>query len=292
MEISIKNNREIEELADEIISLEEITTNTTEVKTKIINLITDKLYHSIKNVSLSTIIKDQLETPQVTKKNGQTAVTKPVHVETTDQSVEPEPTETTKPDMTKVTPEEIFGKKPLETPAEPTEKPTPAEPVQKATPAEPQTDTPKEEPAASAAPEMVDTTIKDDAMPFSTPDPLTQYQQNNKAQSGNLTYNGTNYNYSIKKIKRGSLAGQDAIVVEYHVPASINDQIINNPAIKDEIETAVKQLNAKYAGQTPTFYNAAHNLAFVIATESTLNDYVNDLDTIMHLIQNKTNAFT
>lgn len=283
MEISIKNNREIEELADEIISLEEITTNTTEVKTKIINLITDKLYHSIKNVSLSTIIKDQLETPQVTKKNGQTAVTKPVHVETADQPTEPEPTEPTKPDMTKVTPEEIFGKKPAAAPSEPATKPASAEPQPAA---------PKEEPVASAEPEMVDTTIKDDAMPFSTPDPLTQYQQNNKAQSGNLTYNGTNYNYSIKKIKRGSLAGQDAIVVEYHVPASINDQIINNPAIKDEIETAVKQLNAKYEGQTPTFYNAAHSLAFVIATESTLNDYVNDLDTIMHLIQNKTNAFS
>lgn len=282
MEISIKNNREIEELADEIISLEEITTNTTAVKTKIINLITDKLYHSIKNVSLSTIIKEQLETPQITKKNGQTAVTKPVHLETATESAEPEPTEPTKPDMTKVTPEEIFGKQPVE---------TPAEPVQKATPAEPQTDTPKEKPVDSAAPEMVDTTIKDDAMPFSTPDPLTQYQQNNKAQSGNLTYNGTNYNYSIKKIKRGSLAGQDAIVVEYHVPAAINDQIVKNPAIKDEIETAVKQLNAKYEGQTPTFYNAVHSLAFVIATESTLNDYVNDLDTIMHLIQNKTNAF-
>lgn len=292
MEISIKNNREIEELADEIISLEEITTNTTAVKTKIINLITDKLYHSIKNVSLSTIIKEQLETPQVTKKNGQTAVTKPVHLETTAEPTEPELTEPAKPDMTKVTPEEIFGKQPVETPAEPAQKPTTAEPVQKATSAEPQTTSPKEEPVASAAPEMVDTTIKDDAMPFSTPDPLTQYQQNNKAQSGNLTYNGTNYNYSIKKIKRGSLAGQDAIVVEYHVPAAINDQIVKNPAIKDEIETAVKQLNAKYEGQTPTFYNAVHSLAFVIATESTLNDYVNDLDTIMHLIQNKTNAFS
>lgn len=283
MEISIKNNREIEELADEIISLEEITTNTTAVKTKIINLITDKLYHSIKNVSLSTIIKDQLETPQVTKKNGQTAVTKPIHVEIADDSAEPEPTEATKPDMTKVTPEEIFGKKPAA---------APTEPAAKSAPAEPQPAAPKEEPVASAEPEMIDTTIKDDAMPFSTPDPLTQYQQNNKAQSGNLTYNGTNYNYSIKKIKRGALTGQDAIVVEYHVPASINNQIINNPAIKDEIETAVKQLNAKYEGQTPTFYNAVHSLAFVIATESTLNDYVNDLDTIMHLIQNKTNAFS
>lgn len=289
MEISIKNNREIEELADEIISLEEITTNTTAVKTKIINLITDKLYHSIKNVSLSTIIKEQLETPQITKKNGQTAVTKPVHLETAAEPTEAEPTEPAKPDMTKVTPEEIFGKQPVAAPTEPAQ---PTEPDEKPTPAEPQTDTPKEEPIASAAPEMVDTTIKDEAMPFSTPDPLTQYQQNNKAQSGNLTYNGTNYNYSIKKIKRGSLAGQDAIVVEYHVPAAINDQIVKNPAIKDEIETAVKQLNAKYEGQTPTFYNAVHSLAFVIATESTLNDYVNDLDTIMHLIQDKTNAFS
>lgn len=61
MEISIKSNKDIEELADEIISLNEITTSTSEVKAKIINLINDTLYHKIKNVTLSTIIKDQFE---------------------------------------------------------------------------------------------------------------------------------------------------------------------------------------------------------------------------------------
>lgn len=294
MEISIKNSHEIEEVADEIIALEEITTNTTEVKTKIINLITDKLYHSIKNVSLSTIIKDQLETPQITKKNSQTVTTKPAK-----ESVKETVTKPINKDMTKVTPEEIFGKKPTDSQPAKTAKKTTEEQSEAAsqhTKVDSQSTTKSAEKpvqAPSTPFPMVDTTIKDDEMPLSdtTPDPLTQYQQNNKAQSGNITYNGTNYNYAVKRIKRGPLAGKDAIVVEYHVPASINNQIINNPQIKQEIEDEVKALNAKYEGQTPSFYNAVHSLAFVIATENSLNDYVNDLDMIMHVIQNKTNAF-
>lgn len=61
MRISIENQSQIEDLADQIIDLQDVTTSTSEVKSQIINLIQDNLYHKIKNISLSTIIKEQFD---------------------------------------------------------------------------------------------------------------------------------------------------------------------------------------------------------------------------------------
>lgn len=61
MRISIENQSQIEDLVDQIIDLQDVTTSTSEVKSQIINLIQDNLYHKIKNISLSTIIKEQFD---------------------------------------------------------------------------------------------------------------------------------------------------------------------------------------------------------------------------------------
>ena len=118
MEISIKNNKDIEELADEIISLSDITTSTSEVKAKIINLINDNLYHKIKNVTLSTIIKDQFEeteVPSVAEKEAEKK--EPVKEKPAPKSA------TNEEKAESIAPADIFGAAP-ESP-KPEEKPTP-----------------------------------------------------------------------------------------------------------------------------------------------------------------------
>lgn len=118
MEISIKSNKDIEELADEIISLSDITTSTSEVKAKIINLINDHLYHQIKNVTLSTIIKDQFEETEVPSVAEKATEKK----EPVEEKPTPKPA-TNKEKAEGITPADIFGAAP-ESP-KPEEKPAP-----------------------------------------------------------------------------------------------------------------------------------------------------------------------
>lgn len=220
MEISIKNDDTIEELADAILSLNGLTTNTTEIKASIINLINDKLYQHITNISLSTIIKNQL--PSETKSNS------PVKTEPKKNNNKVK-TDSSSDNVVNETPENIF----------PPTMPTDVNEI----------------------------------------DPATQYHNNQPATSGTLTYDHTKYNYETTVMKAGPFKGQTKIVVQYQLPETINQKFADkdNQAKLTEI---IKQLNAKYQGQTPTYYNQHHSLLFTIADEKTLNDYVNDLDSV------------
>lgn len=280
MEISIKSNKDIEELADEIISLNEITTSTSEVKAKIINLINDTLYHKIKNVTLSTIIKDQFEddeVPSVEEKKEE----KPAPTEEPVQETEPASSASSE-SFTSVTPADVFGAAPKTT--EPAVQATEvSQPTETKTQV---TETPKPEPVVQTtevptpAPQTTQPASQQD---ISTMEPEAQYEALGEPQTTKITYNGREYELSLKAIKAGALAGKNMLVAIYRVPAEQNAQMMNNPEAYKNFNAQITQMTVKDMGQNTCFYNAQNAMMYTITSKETMNRYINDLDNAVEL---------
>lgn len=280
MEISIKSNKDIEELADEIISLNEITTSTSEVKAKIINLINDTLYHKIKNVTLSTIIKDQFEdaeAPSVEEKEEE----QPAPKEEPVQKTEPDSSASSE-SFTSVTPADVFGAAPKAT--EPAVQDTD---MSQPTEAKTQViETPKPEPAVhttEAPTPAPQTTQSASQQGISTMEPEAQYEALGEPQATKITYNGREYELSLKAIKSGALAGKNMLVAIYHVPAEQNTQMMSNPETHKNFNAQIAQMTTKDMGQTTCFYNAQNAMMYTITSKETMNRYINDLDNAVEL---------
>lgn len=261
MEISIKSNKDIEELADEIISLNEITTSTSEVKAKIINLINDTLYHKIKNVTLSTIIKDQFEdaeAPSVEEKEEEQPDEKPAPKKEPIQETESASNE----NFTSVTPADIFGAAPKTT-----------------KPAVQATEAPQPEPA----PQTTEAPKPAPQQNISTMEPEAQYEALGEPQATKITYNGREYELSLKAIKSGALAGKNMLVAIYRVPAEQNTQMMSNPEAHKNFNAQIAQMTTKDMGQTTCFYNAQNAMMYTITSKETMNRYINDLDNAVEL---------
>lgn len=250
MEISIKNDKAIEELADEIIGLTEVTTNATEVKTQIINLINDSLYQQITNVSLSTILKQEIEKHDNPSVGEQEAAERKAEEKKANKKSTEAKTSSEKTEPTSVAPE----LDPLTT----------------------------EDPSEVFAQQSTQQESTNIPRPLS---PLEQFEANNEAPKGVIKYNGLKYDYIITPDKRVKTAEpQNVIVVQYHVPEKVNNYIATHEEVQQKIQQTIQELNMQYQGQTPSYYNMNHSLAFVMAKKPSLNDYVNDLDMLVHLI--------
>ena len=278
MEISIKSNKDIEELADEIISLNEITTSTSEVKAKIINLINDTLYHKIKNVTLSTIIKDQFEdaeAPSVEEKEEEQPAEKPAPKAAPKKEPIQETESASSENFTSVTPADIFGAAPKTTkPAvQATEALQPTEAKSQATEA------PKPEPA----PQTTEAPKPAPQQNISTMEPEAQYEALGEPQATKIIYNGREYELSLKAIKSGALAGKNMLVAIYRVPAEQNAQMMSNPEAHKNFNAQIAQMTTKDMGQTTCFYNAQNAMMYTITSKETMNRYINDLDNAVEL---------
>lgn len=265
MEISIKSNKDIEELADEIISLNEITTSTSEVKAKIINLINDTLYHKIKNVTLSTIIKDQFEdaeAPSVEEKEEEQPAEKPAPKAAPKKEPIQETESASSENFTSVTPADIFGAAPKTT-----------------KPAVQATEAPKPEPA----PQTTEAPKPAPQQNISTMEPEAQYEALGEPQATKIIYNGREYELSLKAIKSGALAGKNMLVAIYRVPAEQNAQMMSNPEAHKNFNAQIAQMTTKDMGQTTCFYNAQNAMMYTITSKETMNRYINDLDNAVEL---------
>lgn len=256
MEISIKSNKDIEELADDIISLSDITTSTSEVKAQIINLINDHLYRKIKNVTLSTIIKDQFEEDEPETANTTTSSDKKSTTETK-QTIE----ETD--DIESISPVDIFGAVPTE-------------------PEEPKTQTKKQESQTVVSSPEEETS----PTPTSTgDDPQSQYEKLGEPATATIVYNGHKYEIAQKLIKSGTMKGQTALVAQYHVDPADNQVFATNKQALVDYQNQIKQLTSKDQGQTTAFYNVKNALLYSLTSKETMNRYINDLDEALVLLK-------
>lgn len=295
MEISIKNDKQIEELADQIIGLSDSTTNTSEIKSEIINLINDQLYHQIKNVTLSTIIKEQIDNnaaPSVAEKEIKESMptkAKPAKSKSTTSETTPVNTifKTNAASLADDQPKDQTGQpinlEPVASAEEapevgpqvaPDKAPVSQQPTVQSTNAPVKQPEPTPQPAPQPMPSNVNTA-----------DPLTQYEQLGEPETGSINYNDHQYPFSVSVIKRGAMAGKKMIVVKSPIDDYTANYLANNPDVRKRLEQEAADLNARYQGQTPTNINVTHKLIFTMAAKPSLNSYVNDLDAIVHAVE-------
>lgn len=262
MEISIKSNKDIEELADDIISLSDITTSTSEVKAQIINLINDHLYHKIKNVTLSTIIKDQFEEDEPETSKTETENKTSPQPSSAQSVAETKKTIENTNDIESISPADIFGAAPTE-PEEPEEQ-------AKEQNTEPPTISPEETSSTSTS---------------SANDPRSQYEKLGEPATATIVYNGNSYEIAQKVIKAGVMKGQTMLVAQHHVDPADNQILATNKQALVNYQNQIKQLTSKDQGQTTAFYNVKNALLYSITSKETMNQYINDLDEALELLK-------
>lgn len=241
MRISIENQSQIEDLADQIIDLQDVTTSTSEVKSQIINLIQDNLYHKIKNISLSTIIKEQFDDNDQETNNVKA---KPIEEKQPDSSINEK------------------ANKQISTSTEQKQ-------VSKETNHD-TTDQPQGIFATQTVPEEKENTTK-----IQDQDPLSQYKAN--PQLTNIKYADIEFDFSIKPLKKGIAIGQKALILQKKIDPQIT-QIFEQDKIKQNLLNKVmSQLSEQNFGQVVPFYSLSNNVIFVLANEDTLNDFTNRL---------------
>lgn len=263
MEISIKSNKDIEELADDIISLSDITTSTSEVKAQIINLINDHLYRKIKNVTLSTIIKDQFEEDEPETSKAETESKTSPQPSSSQSVAETKKTIENTNDIESISPADIFGAAPTE----------PEEPETQTKKQESQTvvDSPEEE--TSSTPTSTDN------------DPQSQYEKLGEPVTATIVYNGHKYEIAQKLIKAGAMKGQTMLVAQYHVDPADNQIFATDNQALVNYQNQIKQLTSKDQGQTTAFYNVKNALLYSLTSKETMNRYINDLDEALVLLK-------
>ena len=241
MRISIENQSQIEDLVDQIIDLQDVTTSTSEVKSQIINLIQDNLYHKIKNISLSTIIKEQFDNDD--HKNSS------IKVKTTEK------------------------KQPVSKANEKSNDQVPSSITQEQVSKEANRNTPDQPQgifASQTVPEEKENTTK-----VQDQDPLSQYKA--KPQLTAIKYADIEFDFSIKPLKKGIAIGQKALILQKKIDPQIT-QIFEQDKIKQSLLNKVmSQLSEQNFGQVVPFYSLSNNVIFVLANEDTLNDFTNRL---------------
>lgn len=241
MRISIENQSQIEDLVDQIIDLQDVTTSTSEVKSQIINLIQDNLYHKIKNISLSTIIKEQFDDDDHKNNN--------VKVKTTEK----------KQPITKTN----------EKPNAQVSNSVTQEQVSKET----NHDTPDQPQGIFAS--QITSKEKENTAKIQDQDPLSQYKAN--PQLTTIKYADVEFDFSIKPLKKGIAIGQKALILQKKIDPQIT-QIFEQDKIKQNLlNKTMSQLSEQNFGQVVPFYSLSNNVIFVLANENTLNDFTNRL---------------
>lgn len=261
MEISIKSNKDIEELADDIISLSDITTSTSEVKAQIINLINDHLYHKIKNVTLSTIIKDQFEEDEPETNKTETESKTSSQPSSSQSVAETKKTIENANDIESISPADIFGAASTE-------------------PEEPEEQAKEQNTESPTSPEKTSSTPTSAAN-----DPRSQYEKLGEPATATIVYNGNSYEIAQKVIKAGVMKGQTMLVAQHHVDPADNQILATNKEALVNYQNQIKQLTSKDQGQTTAFYNVKNALLYSITSKETMNQYINDLDEALELLK-------
>lgn len=242
MRISIENQSQIEDLVDQIIDLQDVTTSTSEVKSQIINLIQDNLYHKIKNISLSTIIKEQFNDDD--HKNSNIKV-----IKTTEK------------------------KQPVSKANEKSNDQVPSSTTQEQVSKETNRNTSDQPQGIFAS--QITSKEKENTAKIQDQDPLSQYKANPQLTA--IKYADIEFDFSIKPLKKGIAIGQKALILQKKIDPQIT-QIFEQDKIKQNLlNKTMSQLSEQNFGQVVPFYSLSNNVIFVLANENTLNDFTNRL---------------